>query len=107
MLNMLKELEQKEVGFYVTHPCPYGQKTVVLDAQEIADYSVDPVGFLAKYYKVPREVYIDWHRSDYNVICAGKTKKGHRCRNTVPGLSGVDTPKKWMEGQGLHCNLHI
>lgn len=107
MLGFIEELAQKQVGFYVWHDAPGGQRTIVLKAVEVAEYASDPVGFLAKHYGVPKDVYVGWQQNEYKVLCAGTTQKGGQCRNTVPGLSDTKTPKEWWEGQGGYCSVHI
>ena len=106
LATAIKELAEKDVGFYVTHAAPGGQRTVPLDTQEVIAYAADPVGFLAKRYGVSKSDYLGWHEAQYHVYCSGFTKKGARCKATVPGLSYVDDPKTWAESQGGRCALH-
>lgn len=106
MLAILRSLEQKQVGFYIWHDSPGGQRTVYLNAEELAEYSENPVCFLAKYYGVSTDEYLEWHRAEYKVFCSEKTKKGTRCCNTALGFHLVDSPKEWVEAQGSYCATH-
>lgn len=104
--SAIKELAEKDVGFYVTHAAPGGQRTVPLGAQEVIAYAADPVGFLAKHYGVSKSDYLGWHQDEYRVYCSGFTQKGARCKATVPGLSTVETPREWADNRGGRCALH-
>jgi hypothetical protein len=106
LTSTIKELAEKDVGFYVTHAAPGGQRTVPLSTQEVIAYVEDPVGFLAKRYGVSKADYLGWHQSDYRVQCSGFTKQGARCKASVPGLTFVDSPKEWADNQTGRCALH-
>lgn len=107
LANAIKELAEKDVGFYVSHAAPGGQRTVPLRAQEVIAYAADPVGFLAKHYGVSKSDYLGWHQAEYRVFCSGFTKTGARCKATVTGLSYVQTPKEWAENQMSYCAIHV
>jgi hypothetical protein len=40
------------------------------------------------------------------VRCCGWTKEGRSCRAFVPGLSRVEDPRAWADGQGGRCSAH-
>ncbi|WP_176042808.1 hypothetical protein [Burkholderia stabilis] len=106
LADVVKELAEKQVGFYATHDHPHGQATVPLSSQEVIRYAVDPVGYLAEHYRVSREDYLAWHRSGYKVICSGFTKTGKPCKGIVRDLSMVTSPALWVQGQGGRCTTH-
>lgn len=106
LTTAIKQLAEKDVGFYVTHAVPGGQRTVPLSTEEVIAYAEDPVGFLAKRYGVSKADYLGWHEAEYRVYCSGFTKSGKRCKATVPGLSYVDSPSLWAESQSGRCALH-
>lgn len=110
MTNMLsdviKELAEKQVGFYATHDDPSGQATIGLSSEEVVKYAADPVGYLAAHYKVSRENYLAWHRSGYSVLCSGFTQAGKPCKAIVPGLYRVASPLAWAQGKGGRCTYH-
>ena len=103
--QIVGELAQLDVGFYCTHQNQWGQATVPLSTQELLQYAQDPVGYLAAYYKVSRDQYLAWHRSNYTVLCAGKTRAKRPCKNIVEGGNGV-TPRQWVDLQGSYCHVH-
>lgn len=104
--KLIKDLAEMQVGFYVYYPAPFGQRTVHVTPEQLVHYADDPVGYLAEHYSVSREDYLAWHRSGYTVTCSGFTKTGRRCKATVSGLSLVNEPRIWVEGQGGRCNVH-
>ncbi|WP_139093443.1 hypothetical protein [Delftia sp. JD2] len=106
LVDVVKELAEKQVGFYATHDDPHGQATVPLSSQEVIRYVADPVGYLAEHYRVSREDYLAWHRSGYKVVCAGFTKSGKPCKAIVTGLSMVGSPEVWVKGRGSRCAIH-
>ncbi len=103
---VVKHLAERAVGFYITHPNPGGATSLPLSPGEIIEYAADPVGFLAKHYQVTRAEYLGWHEANYNVQCAGTTAKGHRCKASALGLTGLYSPKVWAENQGAYCSVH-
>ena len=105
MQQAIAKLAQSGVGFYVSHPDHSGAQTVHLEANRLEAYIADPVAFFAKHYGITKEEYLDWHRSEYRVQCAGKTSAGKRCKNTVPDGTSVN-PKPWVKMQGGYCTLH-
>ena len=104
--EVVQYLAERDVGFYVKHDSPGGQRSVPIAAHQVAAYAADPTGFLAAQYGVSKEKWIGWHQAEYRVQCAGTTAKGKRCKSTVPGLFCVDSPSLWAESQGERCALH-
>jgi len=103
---VIRHLAQQEVGFYAKHDTPGGQRTVHLDVEDVMVYAADPAAFLARYYGVSKADYLGWHRSEYRVICAGKTVKGKPCKASVSGMTLVESPAAWARHQGEYCSIH-
>ena len=104
-LDLLKRLEELGVEFCISIPSQWGQETHVAKPEELLSLIKDPVALYAKHYGVSKEEYLAWANEDFSVHCSGKTSKGKRCKNIVPGGSNV-SPSRWVELQGEYCTVH-
>ncbi|WP_162940870.1 MULTISPECIES: hypothetical protein [Pectobacterium] len=104
--QVVKALEQIDVGFYCTHEALGWRATVPLSAEEILQYAKDPIGHLAAYYGMLKSEYLAWHKSEYIVHFAGKTCAGKSCKNIVEGGFWVRA-QCWLELQGSYCHVHL
>lgn len=103
--STLEKLAELDVGFYCSHPDEAGAGSLYLSVPELVQYAKDPVGYLAAYYKVSKDQYLAWHRSDYMVVCSAKTGANKPCKNIVSG--GNQAPlHQWVELQGSYCHVH-
>lgn len=104
--NYISELAEKGIIFQIAHAGPYGSKSIPLPAEDVIDYSSDPVTYVAKYYGVTSSQYLNWHRSSYCAICSDITTEGNPCRNIITGGNAIDSPKKWVNLLGGYCHVH-
>lgn len=107
--KVVQKLELLDVGFVIKHRSSYGQKEMYVGGDELLAYVADPIGFMAAHYGVTKDVLLDWHRSEYRVVCAGTTLANKPCKGTAVGGSNQITmadPKNWLAMQGGYCEKH-
>lgn len=90
----------------ITHPYRAGTRKIEAPASDADLYRDDPAEYMAHYYGVTREQYLEWHASHYEVRCSGHTDAGSACRSMVKGSYG-ETPASWVASNGtLYCHHH-
>ncbi|NNH19245.1 hypothetical protein HLB01_09400 [Bordetella trematum] len=103
--KFIKYLVERDITFLWGNLGPQGWEKMPVSPEELPRYLSDPPAFLAQKRGVLRQQYLDWHDSNFNVYCAGRTKAGKPCKNLVPG-GGAVSPARWVEMQGGFCSLH-
>lgn len=107
-MNVQEYLDRlKSLGchFLIEIPNESGVESHFLTVPEVRQFHDDPTAIYAKKLDVTKEQYSQWHEEGCSARCAGITRKGRRCRNTVPGGSLVNA-RRWVELQGEYCVLH-
>lgn len=85
--------------------CPMAG-TIDFAIEDEAGYREDPIRHVAAFFGVPRAAYVDWHLSNYRVLCSGTTKTGRQCRALALGGYGVEDPLRWLALHGSFCSTH-
>ncbi|WP_426026439.1 hypothetical protein [Brevundimonas sp. TSRC1-1] len=106
-LAALKRLHAKGVSFIANVPTVYGGKDLIMGPQEAYEFSLDRDAAAARMMGVTKEVYVEWLAAGGDVQCAGTTKSGRRCRNSISGGAIYD-PVEWEREIRINakCVIH-
>lgn len=104
-LLFLQSLTALGVKFTVPLPTPDGFSDRPISIEDILMLENDKDSIFAKLHGITLSQYLAWRSAEYHVQCAALTKKGRRCRQSLPGGVIID-PKKWLEMQGDYCAVH-
>jgi len=84
---------------------PGGQKTVFLEAEDVAPFVEDSADWFAKKNGVTKQDYLSWVACDGLPRCGATTKNGSRCKNSVSG-GGQRSLLDWLSEDAGFCSLH-
>lgn len=93
-LAALKRLYAKGISFVANVATVSGGMDVIMTPEEALEFSHDPQAVAARSMGVTKEVYAEWLASGGDVQCAGTTKAGARCLNSIAGGT-INDPKEW------------
>lgn len=106
-IEALKRLQAKGISFIANVATVTGGMDIIMTAEEALIFAGDPEAAAAKAMGVPREIYTEWLAAGGDVQCAGTTKAGSRCRNSISGGT-IDDPREWAREirVGARCVTH-
>lgn len=95
--------------FALEVPSPQGITTIPITTEQYQQLEPlmvsDPMFVAATVLGVTKTQLAAWLNDNYNVICSGRTKKGHRCRRVARDGFAVNV-KEYVNRQGYKCEIH-
>jgi hypothetical protein len=101
----LESLHQLGVRFSISLRNGTGGEEHIASPEELILLESDPVAGIAHLLGVTKAEYLGWVQDDHNVVCAGITAKGKRCKNIVHGGHAVSATR-WASMTGSYCYVH-
>ena len=93
------------IGFVAGVPSPGGQKTVSLEAEDVAPFVEDSADWFARKNGVTKRDYLSWVACDGLPRCGATTKNGSRCKNSVSG-GAQRSLLDWLNEDAGFCSVH-
>jgi hypothetical protein len=86
---------------------PWGGEDLYLaDEAELARYQSDPDAFAAAHFKLTKAEYREWVTGYGTALCAGTTRHGSPCGNTLRGGGNLSSSEWKRRHRHEFCKTH-